>query len=156
MDSTDNLEEDLFLEDNGSGGYQLNTNMIEGDWSNGFYSENNVSEGSSKWSDATKLQLDVKEGKEEDKKEDYKGWKVVTRGDDPEPPESGDAIEPNSEEEFNISEGSTMIFNNAGKIKGLVNGYDSSTPIDKDNEEEYRTWYKAFFDDFIDLSNYDE
>ena len=157
MDSTDNLEEDLFLVDNNNGGYELNTNMIDGDWSDGFYSENNISEGSSKWSEATKLQLDVREGKKEDKKEDYKGWKVVTRGSDPEPgPEQTFKDTNISEEEFNISEGSTMIFNSAGKIKGLANGYDSSTAISKDNEEEYRTWYKAFFDDFIDLNNYDE
>ena len=158
MDSTKNLEEDLFLVENGNDGYELDTRMIDGDWSEGFDSQSNVAEGSSSWSDATKQQLDVKEGKEDDKKEPYKGWKVMTRsGDDPTPPEP----EPDTslmnngsnttEEEFIIQEGSTIIFNKDGKIKGLVNGYDYSTSIDHDNEEDFRIWYKTFFDDFVNL-----
>ncbi len=161
IDSTHNLEEDLFLIENGKGGYELNNRMIDGDWSEGFLSQSNVTEGSGSWSDATKLQLDVTEGSD-DSKEDYKGWKVVTRNDtppepDPPAPELSFTYNPSNEEtEFNISEGSTMIFNKDGKIKGLVNGYDSSTPIDHDNEEDYRSWYKTFFNDFVDLNNYDD
>ena len=154
IDKKDNLEEDLFLVDNNNDGYELDTRMIDGDWSEGFNFENDVSKDT-KWEDANKLELDVQEGKEEDKKEDYKGWKVVSRdGEDPSP--EGNELNPlSAEQDFNIAEGSTMIFDTNGKIKGLSNGYDYSTPIDHDNEEDYRSSYETFFNSFVDINNYD-